>query len=323
MNIAVTTPKYIDSVACCIIDGLLALGHRVYNLNGPAINYAESWPIPSPDKIDIWMMMDTDNQLGLVLPPDKMGTSLLGAAKVVVHGHDHWTDYVNVPNSPVKPVPVDKSVGDVLFVRDLDVSTKEQCDRRGLPAYAIDYAIERRYVEACADHLKTKRKMELLFLGTLDTARRRFYLDVVRGAGLPVRYGTYEFNEPDSKWSKHIYGRYTHDPRYYQELCKYLFAFVPFGAGCSTMRLPEAYAAGCIPVIQQYPEEIISYHTFVDGVNCILWNTEKELIDKLRYWMDKPEEAERLRKRCYEHGQNYMTSKILAQYILERITNDN
>lgn len=88
------------------------------------------------------------------------------------------------------------------------------------------------------------------------------------------------------------------------------------------MRTAETYAAGCIPVIQQYPEDIISYHTFVDGVNCILWNTEKELIDKLRYWMDKPEETQALRKRCYEHGQNYMTSKVLAQYILEKI-NDN
>ena len=89
------------------------------------------------------------------------------------------------------------------------------------------------------------------------------------------------------------------------------------------MRLSETYAAGCIPVIQEYASDIISYHTFVDGVNCILWSTQKELVEKLHYWVSEPDKAKRLRKQCYEHGQNYMTSKFLAKYILEKVDKEN
>jgi hypothetical protein len=319
MNIAITSTNYVDSNICGIVDGLLQLGHQVYNLNGPPINYAQSWPIPSPDKIDIWMMMDTDNSIGLTLTPDNMGSSVRGAKKIICHLHDRWTDYVNVPNSPIKLVPVEQFKCAVSFVRDLDKVTVEKCQERNIPVFPVDYSIEQRYTEATVPHLDTARKKELLFLGTLDTARRQFYLDSVRNAGLPVRYGTYEYNDGDGKWSKHIYGRYTHDPRYYEELCKYMFIFCGFGAGPSTMRVAESYSAGCIPVIQKYPEEIISYHTFEDGINCVLWNTGEELIDKLKYWMSEVEKAEELRQRCYEYGQKFMTSKFLANYILEKI----
>jgi hypothetical protein len=318
MNIAVTSTNYVDSNICGIIDGLLQLGHNVYNLNGPAMNYSASWPIPSPDRIDIWMMMDTDNYMGLTLTPDKMGPSLRGAKKIICHLHDRWVDYVNAPNSPIKPVPVEQFRCSTVFVRDLDESVYNKCVEKGFPVFPIDYSIEQRYVEATAPYLSVERKMELVFLGTLDTARRRFYLDSVRSAGLPVRYGTYEYNDGDGKWSKWIYGRYTHDPKYYEELCKYMFVFCGFGAGPSTMRVAEAYAAGCIPVIQKYPDDIITYRTFEDGLNCILWETEKELIEKLKYWMNEVK-AEELRQRCYEYGQKYMTSKFLANYILERI----
>ena len=318
MNIAITTTTYVESNICGIVDGLLQLGHNVYNLSGPALNYAESWPIPSPEKIDIWMMMDTDNYMGLILTPDKMGDPLKGAKKIICHLHDRYIDYVNAPNSPVKPVPVDQFKCDVVFVRDLDENVRDKCVEKGLSVFPVDYSIEQRYVEATAHYLETERKMELLFLGTLDTARRRFYLDSVRNADIPIRYGTYEYNEPDGKWSKWIYGRYTHDPRYYEELCKYTFVFCGFGAGISTMRVAEAYAAGCIPVIQKYPEDIIPYYNFVDGENCILWSNEQELTQKLSYWVANPEEAEALRKRCYQYGKENMLSSHLARFILNK-----
>jgi hypothetical protein len=318
MNIAITSTNYVESSICGIVDGLLQLGHKVYNLNGPAINYAESWPIPSPSKIDIWFMLDTDNSIALALSPDKMGLPLRGAKKIICHLHDRFTDYINVPSSPIKPVPVDSMKGDTLFVRDLDVATKDKCAKKGLPVYALDYTIERRYTESCVQHLNKERRMELLFLGTLSTAHRQLYLDTVRNAGLPVRYGTYEYNDGDGKWSKWIYGRYTHDPRYYEELCKYMFSFCPAGAGWTCFRHAESYAAGCIPVIQRCSSEIIPYHSFIDGVNCILWGDAEELKGKLDYWVNRPEESKQLQKECYDYGQKYMTSVILAQYILDR-----
>lgn len=315
MNIAVTTPQYVASIECSVIDGLVSLGHKVYNLNGPPLNYAECWPIPSPDKIDVWFMLDTDNHLGLVLEPDKMGPALREAKKVIFHCHDRFTDYINAPNSPTKPVPIEKGIGAMFFVRDLDEVTKNSSDK---PIYPLDYAIERRYTEACAPFIDGERKNEIIFLGTLSTAHRQRYLDAVKRKGLAVSYGTYEFNQPDGKWSKWIYGRYTHDPRYYETLCKYMFVFCGMGAGVSTMRMAETYASGCIPVIQRYPEYIVSYYDFRDGDNCILWESEKDLVEKLSHWMNKPNEAQQLRERCYQFGQDSMLSSIVAQDILDK-----
>jgi hypothetical protein len=318
MNIAVTTPQYVDSVSCFIIDGLLQLGHKVFNLQGPAINYAECWPIPSPSKIDLWFMLDTDNRLALTLTPDKMGGPLRSAKKAIIHGHDRFVDYINAPDSPIKPVPVGLFKCDVAFVRDLDQITLGQLNDQGLPGYPIDYTIESRYIEACAPHLEGKRKLAIAFYGTLDTARRKQYLEAIKQHGIPVSFGTYDFNEADGKWSKWIHGRYTHDPRYYEELCNYMFIFCPMGAGWSCFRHAETYAAGCIPVIQKPANDIIPYHTYEDGVNCILWETEKELIEKLNHWRNNGD-VHQLRERCYEHGQKYMTSKILAQYMLDAV----
>ena len=318
MKIAIVTTTYIDSFACCINDGLITLGHEVYNLQGPAINYAESWPVPSP-AIDLLFMMDTNNELGLMIPTEKMGEPLRGATKVSFHLHDRFTDYVNAPNSPIKEVPVNKINTQTVFVRDLDMLTEQRFKDKGIKAFPLDYAIERRYVESCGDQSKvSNRSLGMVFYGTLTTAHRQEILEATSKV-VSVKYGAYEFNTADTKWSRWIYGRYTHDPNYYEELCKYMFCFVPLGAGVSTMRLGECYAAGCIPVIQRYPSDIIPYYNFVDEENCLLWETKEELISKLEKWMKYFDDAEELRQKCYKYGEENMLSSHLAQYILKNI----
>jgi hypothetical protein len=313
VDIFIASPNYVDSLVCSITDGLLDLGHKVYIGYSTSLNYAEPSANHSGD-YDLFLGMDTDNRAGRYMTLYKKDFSVV--PKVMIHGHDMWTDYINVPNSPEKKIPFDGNY-DICFVRDL--RKPFPLDKR---IHAIDYAIEKRYVEACLGSSHSpfmNREWDVVFFGTLTTARRQFYLDKLKTVGVNVRYGKYDFNTPDGKWSQHIYGRYTHDNDYYKELTRAKFSFCGMGAGPSTMRTAESYAAGCIPLIQRYPEEIIPYHNFVDQENCILWGDEKELVEKVKYYIDRPEEAEKLRQRCYNYGQESMLSKHLAQYILDRV----
>lgn len=311
MNILVTTVPYVASLECNIIDGLLWLGHTVCNSTGK-INYAQEYDANLDYKL--WLMMDTDNdQARFAGASNRDGRAI---PKIILHLHDRWTDYQNISRSPIKPIPYDGYYS-MMFVRDLPKDFSKQVLKS---VYPLDYSIERRYLEATDDYRDQERLPSLVFYGTLSTAGRRNTLQTANYAGIPVIYGEYKFNTADTKWSQWIHGRYTHDPAYYQELCKHMFAFVPWGAGPSTMRLGEVYAAGCIPVIQRYPSDIIPFHDFKDGQNCILWDTEDELINKLRYYREHIDEAETLRNKCFNWGQAELLTKHIAQWILDMVS---
>jgi hypothetical protein len=308
MRILMHTSRYVDSLACTVADGLIDLGHEVYNTKGQ-LNYGEP---AQQGMYDLYIMADTDDHKALEGLSD---TSSSPRPRLVIHAHDRWIDYLNAPNSPIKPVP--DCVCDIMFVRDLDISVG---GKRDYPTYPIDYGAERRYQNACQPYVNNdSRKQAMVFYGTLSTAKRLTYLEAVKRAGIAVDYGAYNFNTPDGHWSKWVYGRYTHDPNYYKELCKYMYGFAPFGAGSSCFRHAELYSAGCIPVIQHYPDDIISLHNFVDGENCILWKTGEELIIKLLFYNEHLTKAEDLRRRCYEFGQKYMLTKYIAQFMLDKM----
>ena len=309
MNIVITSTPYVDSGIMTITDGLLDLGHSVYCI-GSEINYAQKYDATAvPKGVDLFLQMDSDN-IGSVSYPSSM-------PDIRFHLHDRWVDYQNAPNSPVKPVPEIEC--DLLFVRDLD----REVNNRPVATFPLDYGIERRYLEACQGFnqaLTTERPYDVGFFGTLSTSRRDFYLSRLKTAvGEGVVYGGYQFNTADTKWSKWIYGRYTHNPDYYEALCQFKFIFVPMGAGPSTMRMGEAYAAGAVPLIQRYPSDIIPLHDFKDGENCVLWSDGSELIIKVRKYLNDLAGLEVLRKRCWEYGNKYLLTRHIAQYMLDRI----
>lgn len=310
MRILMHTPNYVDSVACTIADGLLDLGHQVYNTRG-RLNYGE--PAPDGTIYDLYLMCDTDDKEALKY------VSRAGHPQIIVHAHDRWTDYLYAPMSNTKPVP--DQYCDIMFVRDLD---HEVHSRKWYPTFPLDYGIERRYIEAAmAKPLYdfVNRPYDIVFYGTLSTARRIHYLEKLRYAdsNYKIDYGANVFNNPDGVWSQWVYGRYTHDPAYYERLAQSKMVFCPVGAGASCFRHMEAYAAGSIPLIQKYPSDIIPLHNFVDGENCILWEDEKDLLDKVDDILSDPQKQMDLHNRCWEFGQEYLLTRCVAQYMLDKI----
>ena len=310
MKVLMHTPRYVDSVACTIADGFLDLGHEVYNTKGK-LNYGE--PAPNGSLYDLYLMADTDDSEALKY------ISRAGHPQIIIHGHDRWTDYLRAPVSPIKPVP--DQYCDIMFVRDLD---EEVQGRKWYPTYPLDYGIERRYIEAVLDVAEDCKFMErpddVVFYGTLTTANRERYLNALKATGtVKVKFGKYEFNTPDSKWSEWVHGRYTHDPAYYRALTRSKMVFCPIGAGSTCFRHMEAYAAGCIPLIQRPPDEIIPLHKFVDGYNCLMWEDEKELIDKVEDCLADPISMYRLHINCMAFASKHLLTKHVAQFILDKI----
>jgi hypothetical protein len=312
LNILMTTPPYTASLECTIADGLIRLGHNVYNplckSEHEVINYGVT-PVDGLN-YDLWIMADTYRPEGLeaiIKNPD--GKPI---PKVIVHGQDFYVNYNEAPNSEFKLPPTNLKAS-LVFVRDLHKDYHID-----LPTFPIDYGIERRYEDACLAYVNQKRELKTVFYGTLTTARREYFLHELERAGLGVIKGGYFFNKGDDNWSQIIKGRYTHDPNYYVNLCKFMFGFAPMGAGVTCFRHAELYAAGCIPLIQRFPDYIIPYHNFVDKENCLIWGNKEELIDRVRYYTDRPDEAEELRVKCYEWGQKYMSTAHIAEYLLTK-----
>jgi hypothetical protein len=301
MRILMIGTPYPSFECCTVVDGLQWLGHTVYGFNGDANNYVEPH---KGEEVDI--VMHCYPQVGDI-------NAFSDKPKAVVWGADRWLYYDKIPDSPVVRMPTDKFIFDVCFYRDLDVTIALET------VHPFSFGIERRYIEACEPHLNGVRQNQIVFYGTLSTAKREHFLGRLRESGVPVESENYKFTTPDTKWSKWINSRYKHVPAYYEALCKNMFVYCGFGAGPSCGRTYEAYAAGCIPVIQKFPDDVISFHDFKHAENCILWSDEKELINNMRYYIEHTDEAEELRQKCYQYGQENLLTKHVAQYMLDKI----
>lgn len=317
MKIALLTTPYSDFQVCTIVDGFLDLGHEVYDIEGPGRNYMEPWPVGRDIDVDLFIMADTNNPPGLAIPTNVLGFSRgNNIPKVIIHGHDLWTDYISVPNSPKKPVPYDMSKCDIMFVRDL---CSGDITETPYPVYPMEFSIERRYMEACKNQqIIDHRSYDVAFFGTPSTARRSFLLDTLKSK-FNCHFGDHvTFKEPDTYWSKWVNGRYVHAPKYYEALCNAKFALSPLGAGPSCGRTYEAYAAGCIPLIQKYPSDMEQIVDFIDGENCILWETAEELVNKIKSYLGDSVHLTELQGRCYKFGTENLLSKHRAQFIIDK-----
>ena len=321
MNIALWTTPYSDFQVCTVVDGLQDLGHSVYDLGGPGRNYMSPWPINEELDIELFIMADTDNTPGLVVPCDKLGfVKFHRVPKVILHGHDLWTDYLSVPNSPKKPVPYSNANCDIMFVRDLCSGDRVETS---YPVYTMEFAIERRYVEACANGKVNDRLYDIAFFGTPSTAGRQHVMNVLQDK-FKCHFGDHvTFKEPDHHWSKWVNGRYVHAPKYYEALGNAKFAWSPLGAGPSCGRTYEAYAAGCIPLIQKYPSDMEQIAKFIDGENCLIWETATELVDKVKSYLGDPVRLTELQERCYTFGMENLLSKHRAQFIIDKCKENN
>jgi hypothetical protein len=323
MKVAVLGPNYCDFQLCTIVDGLQSLGHTVEDFGLKGLNYMEPAIYgaagPNAKDYDFIIVADTNN----------VGACMLAVEipKVILHGHDRWTDYINVPNSPVKQILYPGWKCDIAFVRDLD---RKQFLYTDYPIYPMEFSVERRFVEACMEEWYfvrgafkylpwMDRKFDVAFFGTRTTARRDLVLAALENRFKCSFGDAHAFTIPDNYWSKWVNGRYTHAPMYYKALSNSVFALSPLGAGPSCGRTYEGYAAGCIPLIQRYPKEIEQIVPFVDGENCILWDSVEELVEKIADYKSRPDDLGALQLKCIDFATENLLSKHRAQFILDKM----
>jgi hypothetical protein len=317
-NIAFQSTAYCDFQLCTVVDGLQDLGYRVFDLGDTGQNYLEPWDSLGP-KMDLLIAADTDNVSQMFANPLFMLKLGYKIPKVVIHGHDRWTDYLNVPNSPVKPVPFHGN-WDVMFVRDWDGTKPDD-----KPVYPMEFGIERRFMEACDKFRKPihMREIDVSFFGSLGTANRGSKLSSLASA-LGKKYNivyneSHTFTEPDGKWSKWVNGRYTHCEAYYEALCNSKIVLSFLGAGPNCGRTYEAYAAGAIPFIEQFPSDIIQIAPFVDEQNCLTFSDDYEMVYKIEHYLSDTKKLHDLYQLSYSFGQNHLLTKHRAQFMMDKI----
>jgi len=87
------------------------------------------------------------------------------------------------------------------------------------------------------------------------------------------------------------------------------------GGGEDCMRFWEILAAGAACFTQKLNIRIP--HPFEDGVNIVEFMTHDEFVDKVKFYLDRPEELKRIALAGYQHLVKYHTTRERARYILE------
>ena len=87
-----------------------------------------------------------------------------------------------------------------------------------------------------------------------------------------------------------------------------------FGLGFDTVRYYELPAHGCMLLAERKPIHIP--HDYEDGVSAVFFEDLPALEEKLRYYLDHPEEAESIARAGYAHMRAYHTSSARARQFL-------
>lgn len=257
--------------------------------------------------IDLVFSMDTNNKAAVA--------QTFSVPKIIFDVHDCWTNYQNIPNSPLRKYNAHEWKCDLAFVRDLN---KNNFGNSEFPVFPFDFAIENRYIDACKNHIIpiNERPFDIAFFGSYLTAGRKVLLDKLVDV-FKCDFGTqYQYVSPDTYWSKWVNGRFTHNPEYFKRLCLAKTVFSPWGAGPSCGRTYEALAAQAIPLIQECPKEIIQMNGFIDGENCILWSSIEELINKLDEILNDTMKLTRLLDKSQTFAREKCLTKHRAEYVL-------
>jgi hypothetical protein len=90
-----------------------------------------------------------------------------------------------------------------------------------------------------------------------------------------------------------------------------------FGFGYDTVRYWELPAHGAMLMSERPPIRIP--HNFVDGESAVFFNDLEELENRLVYYLDRPEEAERIGRAGREHLERYHTGAARARLLLAQM----
>ncbi len=103
--------------------------------------------------------------------------------------------------------------------------------------------------------------------------------------------------------------------QYARELDESLIALCFFGFGFDTVRYWEAPAHGCMLLAERPPIEIPN--NFEDGESAVFFDDLPDLEDKLRFYLSRPDEVNRIAENGFEHYRLFHTGRARAKYLLE------
>lgn len=90
-----------------------------------------------------------------------------------------------------------------------------------------------------------------------------------------------------------------------------------FGMGFDTVRYWELPAQGCMLLSDRLPIRIP--HNFEDGVHAVFFGDLPELLEKLAYYLNRPEESRAVAEAGRLHFQQYHTNAARASQLLSRV----
>jgi len=314
MNIIGLGVPWYDFQMGTIVDGLLDLGHKVYDLSDVGQNFMAPIGDRDPTEMDLFIMADSENSEMNAKQFFRGGNKI---PKIIIHPYDKWLDHIKAYTGQKRTILYEQWSCDIAFVRDLENPPQNST----FPIYPLEYGIEKRFIEACNEYIKPldERIYDVMFVGTWETANRKRFSSPLENNFKCMLGNHHRFVTPDDYWSKKwINGRFFHCLEYFETMCNSRFVICPLGSGPSCGRTYEAYAAGAIPLIERFPGEVKQIIPFVNGENCLLWTNNDELINKIKYYLSNYDILKELQYKCINFAMQNFRTKHRAKYILNK-----
>jgi hypothetical protein len=300
--------NYMDAT---IIDGLKALGHKVFGAGGIESSYAEPH---NGEDYDLYF----HSGRRLHRPPAEVVVGLRDVPKIFIWGHDSGIE------RETKEFPDLSALGfDAYFIKDLRKVS-------GNNVFPIHHGIEDRFY--CATEEKRlpliDRPIDILFVGKYEGklyGHRKTLLDAIQeefGTDYNFVFKSFQFNEIDNERSKLMGEHVKHYSDYYQLLSTAKIILCPMGATPDQLKRWEALASGAVVLAQFMPIVHIQpwlrnrtdYFWFC-GIDDCIYTIREILGDLVR--------AQTVADTGFETGRKYHTTKERARYILRCLSELN
>jgi len=280
-------------------------------------NYTAGQLIQGLQNIGTNLICLYDTNFAKVVPPTEVVIGLIPFARALILIDETGRDGEEyLPYSDpykFKGIYIDAAPHTQLLMdsRTYPVYFKAENDKVHPEVHSLPYSIEKRYYSSARE-----KDVSASLLMKPDTGLRVEVYNHFREMSLPDTFIGELYDAVKTDWNKVTDGR--SNSLYYQMLARSKISIAVLGKNQqNNARFFEILANGCLLFSRKWNVDMIT--PFTDGVNYIEYTNMVEMDEKVRYYLSHSDELAIVANNGYQFAQQYHTTEVRAQYVLDQI----
>ena len=286
--VCIQSPVY-DYLTSTLIEGLQQLGHTI--IASENSNYAKKVS-------DTLLKKNSENADLILFFSNKLArhstlSKIDNTNKIFIDGDD--SQKFLVPNF-IK--------FKAIFKREINLY---HVNKYNEPIFPLPFAAENRYF----NHPKMNRNIPISYVANMHSAYRYAVYECLISKNIK---NAYFGNTIEPKPKIKIKGGPTETPIFREILYKSNISVNVIGGGYDCARYWEILSSGALLLTQNI--DILMPNPFIGNTHCVIFNSLKELDEKVDFLLSNKDCIEKIREDGYKHLIDYHTTKARAEYFL-------